>query len=516
MSAHHHSRVEHFLIHVVAILFLFSSLSAAFLGYGVYQSDGSPNESQQKDPLVSQAKLKDEGEVLAGGGDCADVPTVTINNSTPSPTSIEAKYFESEIFNKDGPPETSLWQICINNEDEAEHAIVTNNWPSATTYIYSPLCAASEGYSCNHTQAQFKSAGTYTFYLQAKPSVVVTVTAESDTPPPPSSSNPSSESPSTSTSTPTQTTTTVEKETLNDVVLPSVFTAKGSKTTDLSKVADPKKVKNFTLDIPGKNKIVFKDTLDLSGESTVEALKKLDKYVLMDKPGIIDFDSKTLKALNKKATLTMYKLKHVFEPEILIDGKRDTKKVVSKTNYDKKVGTLSFDVSHFSVFAAVPKLLLIIPTIAIIKSNDVDVTAGVSDPNATVTGSFNGVKLAKITPDQKNGEFTLTKLAYKEGENTLKLEAKSNMGKVLPLETSLSYAPNGVTASEQKPIYQTVGFLYAALSAIVIALVLGYLVYRRRKRHERLKAKSTGEKKPKEEPRNLPGEEKGKKREPTK
>ena len=208
----------------------------------------------------------------------------------------------------------------------------------------------------------------------------------------------------------------------------------------------------------------------------------------MDQPGIIDLDSKTLSALNKKATLTMYKLRHVFKPEILIDGKRDTKNVVGNADYNKKEGTFTFDISHFSVFTAVPKLVLITPTTAIIKSNKVGITLGVSDPNAIVTGSFNGVELAKIIPDNKTGEFTLQKLSFKEGENILKLEATSELGKVLPLEESITYAPNGVTTTEKRPIYQTAAFLYAALSAIAIALVLGYLVYRRRKRHEKIKS----------------------------
>src|SRR3990167_5449349 len=43
MSDHHHSKIEHFLIHLVAVLFLFFSVSAAYLGYGVYQNENKVN-----------------------------------------------------------------------------------------------------------------------------------------------------------------------------------------------------------------------------------------------------------------------------------------------------------------------------------------------------------------------------------------------------------------------------------------------------------------------------------------
>ena len=281
-------KLDNFLLLAVTLLFTFSSLASAYFSYGVYASNRDSKETQSKDLLVLQNKNIDEGKVLSGGGDCFEKPFITITNNTTSTTNIEAKYIESGTFNGDGST-GPLYTLCIYNEDEVEHQIIKNSWPSSTTYAYSPLCPNSEGYSCNHTLAQFKNPGTYTFHLQAKPSRVVTITAKSSSSNPPSDSpsetpfspsSPSTDSSSSSTGTTTQTTAASE-ETLNDVDLPKVFAKKGSKTTNLAKISNLKKVRSFTLDVAGKNMIVFNEPLDLSSDKLVAQFKKLDKYVKM-------------------------------------------------------------------------------------------------------------------------------------------------------------------------------------------------------------------------------------------
>ncbi len=480
------SKLDNFLLLAVTLLFTFSSLSSAYFSYGVYASNRDSRETQSKELLVLQNKNIDEGKVLAGGGDCFEKPYITITNNTTSSTNIGAKYIESGIFNGDGST-GPLYTLCIYNEDEAEHQIIKNGWPSSTTYAYSPLCPNSEGYSCNHTLAQFKNPGTYTFYIQAKPSRVVTITASSPSSDPPDSpsntpsspSSPSSDSSTPSTGTTTQTTT---AETLKDVDLPKVFTKKGSKTTNLAKISNLKKIKGFTLDVSRKNLVVFNESLDLSSDKLIAKFKSLDKYVKMGTIGKVEIDSKALPVLNKKASIVMSGLKFVSEPEVLIDGKKDTKKVISDLLYNKEKGTLTFNVAHFTSFWAVPKLELLEPATKSIKESTNSIKGRISDPTTVITGRLNEVNLASYTPDEKTGEFVIDNITLQEGENFLTLEAESAIHKILPLVTTLTYSPTTAApiAAEKNQTHYVL-LLVSSISALIFLILVGYLVYRKRK-----------------------------------
>jgi|GEM_PF-6610530 len=259
--------------------------------------------------------------------------------------------------------------------------------------------------------------------------------------------------------------------------LPSVFTAAGATTTSLAKVTDPKNVTNFTLDIPGESKIVFTDKLDLSGQLTVNALKELDKHLNMGAPGVVDLDSKALVALNKRATITMYGLKFTSTPEVLVNGKKDTSGLVGSIHYAKN--TLTFNVKHFTKYSAAPKLEIISPTGNTVSDQNTTIQGRISDPLAVVTGTFNGTTLAKITPDKKTGQFTISGLAFKEGENILKLSATSKLGNVLPLTAKFTYSAKAAATSNSN-LY--IALIIVLIAATGFALLLLYLIYRRRKR----------------------------------
>jgi hypothetical protein len=292
----------------------------------------------------------------------------------------------------------------------------------------------------------------------------------------PSESTPSNTGSESATSNVVPTTTTTS---ITEVELPSNFTKKGSKTTDLSKISDPKKVKKLTLHVVGKGKIVFKDTVDLSANKTIAAFEKLNKYLIIG-PGYVDMNSKILSALNKKATIVMYKLKHIFTPEVLVDGKKDTKKVVSNVVYDKKTGTLTFDVAHFSIIVAAPKIELFEPSIDRVDNPNASIKGRISDPNATLTARFNEQDIESIAVDLKRGEFTLEGVTFREGENFLTIEAESKLGKVLPLVKTITYQPT--TAAVDTTNQTNYPLLIFNLIVLVIFLMLGgYLIYRKRK-----------------------------------
>lgn len=311
------------------------------------------------------------------------------------------------------------------------------------------------------------------------------------TPTPPSSPSPSIPPASTPTTSSTPTTQTVQQgppvtlSTFQQVKLPTLFTATGSTTTDLTKVTDPTNVSNFTLDILGSNKIVFKEPVNLSGQNTVDYLKTLDQYIKIGTSGTVELNSTILTILNKPATITMYKLNYVSTPEILINGKPDTSGLLSNVSFDKQTGILSFDVTHFTVFQAVPKLELKIPAGGIREANSA-IRGGISDPKAIITGTFNGVKLAPITPNKDNGEFIITKVLFKNGDNLLKLEAKSDWGSVLPLQTTIKFNSNSPTSPASKPLISSnrnviLTILFVALGFL---LLFSYLIYR--KKHKQL------------------------------
>ena len=269
---------------------------------------------------------------------------------------------------------------------------------------------------------------------------------------------------------------TTTTDSITKVKLPGQFTKPGSKTTDLSKIKDPKKVGNLVLDVLNIATIQFKEAVDLSNSKTIAAFEKLTDYLKIGN-GFVDLNSKVLSALNKKATLTLHKLKHSFTPEVLVDGKKDTSGVASNLAYDEKTGKLTFDVAHFTRFDAAVKFEIVSPTSNQITDPNTVIKVRISDPETVVSGTFNDVGLAKITPDKETGEFTLEKIAFKEGESVLKLSGESKIGKVAPLEVTFTYGTKPLTNRSQT---NTTLIIAGAIGVVVFIAALGYLLYKRR------------------------------------
>ncbi|MCH8821748.1 hypothetical protein IID23_04490, partial [Patescibacteria group bacterium] len=239
----------HNLIIVAAIIGIIASVSGSIL-YVFNKTSPPTNKTQrvtQSNKEITQKPSDEEGKVLGGGG-CLSY-YITIKNNKVSPTSITAATGSNGYY------------VCFSNQDSESRKIIGDD--GTWSKLCDLICSGSSG------EQSFNTPGTYKYHLESNPSAKGTIYA--GTAPP---SNDSSSSTS-STNQTTTTTTTASQETIKDVTLPSVFRAKGNKTTDLSKISDTKKVKKLTFDVVGKNRIVFTDTVNLSSDKARDLFKKL-------------------------------------------------------------------------------------------------------------------------------------------------------------------------------------------------------------------------------------------------
>lgn len=276
-------------------------------------------------------------------------------------------------------------------------------------------------------------------------------------------------------SSPSNTISVTTTESISDVKLPSKFSAKGSKSTNLAKITDPKKVKNLTFDVVSKNRIVFTDTVDLSGDKAVDLFKKLDKYVKMGKIGSVEVNSKTLSMLAKKnAIVSMFKLPFIGTPDILVNGKSDTGKIVSTVKYEK--GTLTFSVKSFSKFEAVPKLEILEPKSGFLSEEaNITLIGKISDPKASVSAKLNNQPLGDLKVATESGQFS-KQLTLAEGNNIIEISAISDFGPPLVATVSGMFTPKqGFVLSTN----QIIGI--GVLIILLLAIAGGWWHYKKRK-----------------------------------
>jgi hypothetical protein len=285
---------------------------------------------------------------------------------------------------------------------------------------------------------------------------------------------------------PPNTATTTQQETIADVTLPSVFRAKGSKTTNLSKISDPSKVKKLTFDVVGKSRIVFADMVNLSSDKARDLFKKLNKYVNMTKLGVVELNSKALSMLaKKKASVYMFNLPFVSTPKILVNG-QENYKVVSNVSYKK--GKLSFKVSHFSKIEAIPTLEITEPQNGFApQKSQITLEGSVSDPKATVTASLNGQNLGELKVAASSGEFSKG-ITLDAGKNIIVVTANSSFGPAQSVEVSGTYTPKGENFMR---------WVYVQIALVIILIVgLGggsYYLYKRKNRNLAKPQKQTSE-----------------------
>ena len=448
----------HNLIIIAAIIGIIAAVSGSLL-YVFNKTSPQTNETQrvtQSNQEITQKPSDEEGKVLSGGGDpCAKI---TIKDNNFSPNSVTAVYDNSK----------SQWcALFILNYDSETGYGPTRTLIADYTNWSKTLCGTT---GCQVTAVRYYStSGTYIYHLQSNTSAKATIYAGTSSPPSDST-----------TTTATTTTTTVQEETITDVALPSVFSAKGSKTTNLSKLSDTAKVKKLTFDVVGKNRIVFTDTVNLSSDKARDLFKKLDKYVKMSKVGVVEVNSKTLSMLaKKKATVFMFKLPFLDTPDILVNGKADTKKIVSNIKYDKDKGTLTFSVKNFSKFEAVPKLEIIEPKNGFIAEQEsITLRGKIGDLEASVSAQLNGQSLGNIKVATKSGEFSKD-LNLKKGRNNIVVNAISSLGPPLEATVSGIFLPPIETKGYTLGTTQMIGI--GILILLLLTIVGAWWYYKKRK-----------------------------------
>ncbi len=266
-------------------------------------------------------------------------------------------------------------------------------------------------------------------------------------------------------------------ETIKNVKLPSKFKEAGSETTDLSKITNPAKVDNLILD-SSKAKIKYSESVDLSSTEVRDKFKELDKYVNLEKVGVIAVDSTSLPVLNKKANLTMKTLPFIKTPKVFVDGK-ENKNVVTNVQY--KDGVLTFDVSHFSTFTVVPTIGINEPANNFeTKEKTVTLRGSVSDPTASVSAKLNNKDLGKLQVATDSGIFK-KEVQLADGLNKIVISALSANGAT----ASATVSGTLLNIASKLPVY----LVLAVLAAVAAFGVVVSMKFMRKKLQRKLAVK---------------------------
>lgn len=133
---------------------------------------------------------------------------------------------------------------------------------------------------------------------------------------------------------------------------PGIFNLPGSETSNFIQVCTLGEALNIVLDVTGKNKIEFQDSLvDMCDNNVIQ---NLDDYVQIDNVGEVSVRSDLLPAFkNRSANITMRNLPFEDEPNIEVDGKLATDRDIEDKDWDSSLKTLTFKAKHFTTYKAV-------------------------------------------------------------------------------------------------------------------------------------------------------------------
>lgn len=136
--------------------------------------------------------------------------------------------------------------------------------------------------------------------------------------------------------------------------LPDIFLLRGSTTTRLDEMSSEQMelVENLTFDVIGKNKVIFLNSINLTGTETQEKMNKLIEYIYLDTIGLVSINTYQLPFLESPATVTMYGLSFSETPDIYKDGVLATSQEVDNISYNSESGILTFNVATFSEYEA--------------------------------------------------------------------------------------------------------------------------------------------------------------------
>jgi len=128
-------------------------------------------------------------------------------------------------------------------------------------------------------------------------------------------------------------------------------------TTNLFSASDWHNIENLYFMREGYGRIEFSTTINFMSYSFMSFMENFASAMEMQQ-GLISLDSNLVEDFkNLGATLTMYNVPDLKDPEILVDGKKDSSGIVSNLVYDRKSRTITFNAAHFTTFEAVDSAL---------------------------------------------------------------------------------------------------------------------------------------------------------------
>nr|MBD3359290.1 hypothetical protein [Candidatus Buchananbacteria bacterium] len=281
----------------------------------------------------------------------------------------------------------------------------------------------------------------------------------------------------------------VKAEEISQVMINELFYQEGAKTTKLSEIEDAGNVQDFTLDLLGKVKVVFKEPIDLSNEEAVHFIANIADYMTFNylyfwvAPELMSY-------FQVPVELTFYNLPYVWEPDILKDNayvlEEDEIENFNSVIVDDQA-QVSFIVREAGGYGVVPRLEVYIKDNQEIKSadNQATFTGRISDPAAIINISLNNKELKDLQPqiDPNTGEFSFI-VELIEGANLIEVEAETNYGEIDPVRKIVQYQQTvpEITVNENdifNPIYYIVIILVFLGLVLVIAII--YLVKTKKK-----------------------------------
>ncbi|MBN2101899.1 MAG: DUF2341 domain-containing protein [Candidatus Aenigmarchaeota archaeon] len=114
--------------------------------------------------------------------------------------------------------------------------------------------------------------------------------------------------------------------------------------TDLSQV-DTSNITDFYIEIENKTRLIFNETLDLSGGLDLSSIITIQS-------NFIDVDTASEPRLNKSAEITFHNLSYIFNPVILRNGKECPSSICMDNYYNLGEGVLRFNVTQFTNYSS--------------------------------------------------------------------------------------------------------------------------------------------------------------------
>ncbi|MBN1915640.1 Ig-like domain-containing protein [Candidatus Dojkabacteria bacterium] len=271
-----------------------------------------------------------------------------------------------------------------------------------------------------------------------------------------------------------------------DVTMPSSFTKVGSTSTILRniKISEVPAVKNFTLDDPTANKIVFLQEVNLSDNSFAEKFAQLDRYVSISETGRVILDSDALPELNKKAKITMRGMNLVSgsNPTIVEDGSVTTK--VTNIMYSNQI--LTFDVAGFSNYAFKPTLKIEAPESTMEPTFTIQ--GEVDDLDSLIDIYLGEERILEELEPEDDGTFVFS-YNLEEEENSFRIIASSKNGETAEVEFETIFKGGSLAEeSEESSTISTLAIILIAGSVIIVVFGVYYLIKKSKKKKVEISA----------------------------